>query len=288
MFEEIKIIIDPASTWNTNTPSSLCLNLPFYLLEYGHFVAFKNYYTKRKQSPRFLLFHTLSGRGRLVFKDKEYILDANSIAIIWCEKEHFYETISDVPWDFNWFHYNGSIAHEYYHLYNNNDLFMHYIDKSGTESRLISSIISHSNNYDLRRDLIVAQEITDLMTMLISARMESAQKESPTITDKLERSISFMNENIAKRISILDIANSVYLSQYHFSRLFKANAGITPYEYLSNLRINKAKELLMNTDNTLDKIASLTGFSDSKTLIYNFKKITGLRPAQYKKANKIQ
>lgn len=283
MFESLNIIIDPASVWRTTTPLSYTLELPFYLLEWGHFVALKKYYTARENSDRYLLFYTVSGQGHMLYNGKEYTLVPNTIAIINCNAPHQYENLSKEPWNFYWFHYNGSAADIYYKLYNEKGLYFHEILPTGQEAEYIYKITSCSGTYDLKKDLKVSQWISDLMTLCTVSRRQKTQQKSSAATQKLTAAISYMSEHLTEKISVSDISQSVFLSQYHFLRLFKKEIGVTPYEYLIHLRINRAKELLISTDICLDEIAAQSGFSDSKNLIYNFKRIANSTPNEYRK-----
>lgn len=283
MFEKLNIDVDPASKWKTATPTSYTMSLPFYLLEWGHFIAQRHYYTSRENSNRFLLFYTLSGSGHLTYNNKSYILSENTIAIIQCNASHHYETISSEPWDFHWFHYNGTAAHIYYNLYNRNDLYIQEITKKSREASLIMKITSSSSKYNLDTNLIISEWIISLMTSFILQKRKNTLQDSPLITEKLNNAIEYMSDHLTEKIAISDISNSVYLSQYHFLRTFKKQTGLTPYEYLINLRINKAKELLISTHDNLEDIAVGSGFTDSKNLIYNFKRIVHLTPNEYRK-----
>ena len=79
------------------------------------------------------------------------------------------------------------------------------------------------------------------------------------------------------------IANQLFLSKYYFSRVFKQITGSSPYQYLINLRIGKAKELLVLTNCPLAEIAEMSGFSDVKNLIYLFKRQVGMTPGEYRR-----
>lgn len=287
MFESLNIIIAPNSRWKTTTPTSYTMSLPFYLLEWGHFIAYSEYFTERKNSNRFLLFYTVSGKGKLFYNNKEYILEADHVAIIQCNASHRYETCSDEPWDFYWFHYNGTASHIYYNLYNSNGLYFHHLDPSDKDTELIKKITRLSSKYNLNRDLKVSQEITGLMTRFILEKRKNIFTDASKTTEKLNRAVTYMAEHLTEKITVEDIANSVYLSTYHFVRSFKKQTGLTPYEYLINLRINKAKDLLISTDDSLDTIAVNSGFTDSKNLIYNFKRIVNLTPKEYRKSFSI-
>ena len=73
------------------------------------------------------------------------------------------------------------------------------------------------------------------------------------------------------------------LSKYHFIRVFKRIMGTTPYNYLTNYRINNAKILLKTTDLSVYEIAERCGFSDTSNFIVQFKKHTGQKPLEYRR-----
>ena len=75
----------------------------------------------------------------------------------------------------------------------------------------------------------------------------------------------------------------IHISKYHFIRIFKRIIGITPYNYLTNYRINISKTLLISTDKTISEISEECGFSDTSNFISQFKKHTGQRPFEYRK-----
>ncbi len=71
-----------------------------------------------------------------------------------------------------------------------------------------------------------------------------------------------------------------YLSPFHLLRVFRKKVGITPNEYLINLRIEKAKALLREGV-TISEIAFHTGFTDQSHLTKTFRGLTGMTPKKY-------
>ena len=72
-----------------------------------------------------------------------------------------------------------------------------------------------------------------------------------------------------------------FLSTGRFHHVFKDYTGMTPKEYINNIRISRAKELLVNTDMTMSEIAERTGFYDQNYFSRMFKKHTGSCPKNY-------
>lgn len=106
-------------------------------------------------------------------------------------------------------------------------------------------------------------------------------KYSSIIDDrKLKLINEYINKNIESDISIDDLANLCKLSKFYFLKEFKKASGITPYQYIIKLKLEKAKELLKN-----ERIIDITyqlGFSDQSHFTNSFKKYFGYPPGEYK------
>ncbi|GLX66447.1 AraC family transcriptional regulator [Paenibacillus glycanilyticus] len=87
--------------------------------------------------------------------------------------------------------------------------------------------------------------------------------------------ISWMREHYAEDVTLKEISASVNLSPEHLVRLFKQHEHMTPFQYLWNLRINKAVELLTNTGLTITEVALLCGFKTSHHFARQLKQATG-------------
>jgi len=98
----------------------------------------------------------------------------------------------------------------------------------------------------------------------------------------INRAIDYIMDNYQNKMSLRDLASETHYSPYHFSRLFKQHTGRTPFEFLLEIRIEKAKTLLKHTDHSISEICYLSGFSNHSYFSQIFKKKTGVSPSQYK------
>ena len=72
------------------------------------------------------------------------------------------------------------------------------------------------------------------------------------------------------------------LSQFHFSRLFKQSLGLSPYQYLIEQRIERAKQLLKETNQSILDIALNCGYNSHSHLSKQFRQVTGMTPKAYR------
>jgi AraC family transcriptional regulator len=106
---------------------------------------------------------------------------------------------------------------------------------------------------------------------------------APTIDPKrLKRVLDFIEARIAAEISLDDLAAEACLSPFHFSRMFRAATGLSPHRYVTERRIEAAKEKLRLAQSSLVDIALDTGFGSQSNFIRVFRKMTGVTPGQYR------
>lgn len=127
-------------------------------------------------------------------------------------------------------------------------------------------------------------EILSLLARSIqSNKMNRDNKLSGRHCQAVEKTLKFIEENYQRKLSLEDFAKNVFLSPYHFSRIFKSYTSHSPVNYLNMRRIGKAKELLADENLTLSDIAARVGFSDPFYFSAMFKRMEGFSPLQYKK-----
>lgn len=98
----------------------------------------------------------------------------------------------------------------------------------------------------------------------------------------IDRAKEYIMTHYQKDISLDDVSREVDISPYYFSKLFKEATGDNFIEYLTNLRIEKAKELLDNTDLSMKEICVRVGYANPNYFSRIFKKNVGVTPTEYK------
>ena len=91
-----------------------------------------------------------------------------------------------------------------------------------------------------------------------------------------------IDRRYAEPLRIGDLAASVFLSIGRFTELFRAEVGCSPREYLGQVRIQAAKNLLRETDLTISSVAAHTGFSDPGYFTRFFRQQVGLSPSEFR------
>ncbi|MGB3933160.1 MAG: helix-turn-helix domain-containing protein [bacterium] len=112
---------------------------------------------------------------------------------------------------------------------------------------------------------------------LVEARQEKAHRET------IAQAKRYMAQHFAKQLTLEEVARQVHLSPYYFSRLFKEREGLTFIEYLTNLRLEEAKRLLLKTEDKIEAIARRVGYGEANYFSRLFKRKVGMSPSEYRK-----
>ena len=103
---------------------------------------------------------------------------------------------------------------------------------------------------------------------------------------RLRRVVQFVNERLDSDVSLADMADAAGLSPMHFAALFKAATGLRPHHYLLAQRIEKAKQLLGGTGDTVLQIAMAVGFRSQAHFATVFKQHEDFTPTQWRQVNR--
>lgn len=102
----------------------------------------------------------------------------------------------------------------------------------------------------------------------------------------IEMAKDYIKDNYSKDISLDDVSRIVNISPYYFSKLFKEDTGENFIEYLTGIRIEKAKELLNTAEYSMKEICTMVGYSDPNYFSRSFKKNVGVTPTEYKEGKR--
>lgn len=104
-----------------------------------------------------------------------------------------------------------------------------------------------------------------------------------TLPPALLRAMSYIGEHYRDISKVSEISRACFLSESHLYHLFQVHLGTSPVAYLNSLRIQKAMELLISTDKTVESIASELGFHSGYYFRKTFQSVTGILPSKYRK-----
>jgi two-component system response regulator YesN len=116
----------------------------------------------------------------------------------------------------------------------------------------------------------------------INSLIDQLMRFTPASNFLEKRAIDYINEHYHQNLSLSDVAEALKISSYYLSRVFHQKIGVTFTDYLTNLRIEKAKEMLVKDMTSIKEISLSTGFNSQIYFSKVFRKATGMTPNDFR------
>lgn len=228
----------------------------------------------------------LAGEGYLEINGKQQKVHAGQLFIIKQGENSYYYADNENPWYYTWVTFEGETVERYVKdagftdginvLDSNVDIqdFLTIAKKILEHPQLTNSAelyrIEHAYNY-----LALAIESYEI------GEKSSVSGKGLTAEDYIDYALAYMQGNYAQ-IRIGDVTKYIGINRTYFSRIFKQKMMISPGKYLQNIRMNRARELLLKTNLPIHVIASDVGYDDQLVFSKAFHKKCGVSPERYR------
>lgn len=270
--------VRPDSDYYLYQPSTIALQLYLYPVVLGCFHYLPGYHLKRSSYDSILLMYIEKGSCQIFQGDHILNASENQFILLDCYRPHEYA----FPMDSSvyWLHFDGPLARNYYDLITAG---------SGT-------VISHGNPYTIVHEMEkllnlfrnsepiresgVSARITRMLTSLLTVRSDVGNISSHT--QIIENSLAYINEHFSEPLTLEALAENSNMSPFHFTRVFTAETGFTPHQYLIATRINSAKFLLRTSGISINEVAFSSGFNSESSFCSTFKKWEHTTPGEYR------
>lgn len=230
----------------------------------------------------YLFHYVISGKGRLVLNNTCYHIGRGDLFLIRPSVVASYAADMDEPWEYCWVGFNGTEAERIIGLtaFHTSAPVLHFANHDNLKRLLLNIYNLHGNNPSHETKMI---GFLYLFLSELVGNTELSMGEYSTERSYLEKAMRYIQGNYCDPISVDDIAGYANISRSHLYRIFMKKVGISPNEYLSAYRINKACGLLRNSNLKINEIASSVGYNDQLYFSRVFKKLKGVSPSRYLK-----
>ncbi|MFU0828924.1 MAG: hypothetical protein ACFWTJ_15580 [Lachnoclostridium sp.] len=225
--------------------------------------------------------YTLSGFGKLDYDNKSVILDKGSAFLVTLPDEHrYYLPPESKKWEFLFITLSGEYTLKVW-----KQLQQQYgkVIKLPSKSKVLQLLwniywefAKKKVSDEYQTSVIAYQFIMELIKTL-----EKKNEIELRNNNNINLAIEYMKNNIHLPLTLEDIARSANLSKYYFSRLFTSLQGMTPWEYLSKLRMEKAVYLLQTHSYQINEIAEMVGYSSVNYFDKAFRKAFNTSPGKF-------
>jgi len=240
----------------------------------------------------YLLLYTAAGNVHIVTGNTEQIFPAGTVVLYKPNQPQRYKYMKDDQSESFWVHFSGKNVEGILSEFGMTSPSIFFTRNLSDLNQLFLQLISEcqsSKPYFLQSASLILQNI-----FLHIARNsvcqndmlpEETHKTPQNVLHEVTNAINYFNEHYAEKINIAEYAEKLHMSTCWFIRVFKKYANSTPTQYITAIRLSKAKSLLESTTLSIDEIAEKVGYSDYKYFSRIFKQHTGVSPFAYRKKN---
>lgn len=266
------------------TPTHFAKSALIYLQEIGTLKAEQPHTSARIHLSSYLFFYVNAGSGELEYQGKKYKLLQGDCVFIDCQKAYAHSTSIDL-WSISWIHFSGVTM---------NDIYQKYVERGGrpvfhpdslasfTEVHKI--IFELANSADYIRDMKINSSINELLVLLMN---ESWHPEEHTDAFRNKVNLTplreYLETHYMEKVSLNMLSDKFFISKFYLTRIFKEQFGVSINNYILNLRITKAKQMLRFTDKKLEDISEQCGLGAAPYFSRIFKQVEGITPSEFRK-----
>lgn len=266
------------------TPSSFARTNLIHLQEIGELQAIQPHMSQRENLSSYLFFLVFNGTGILEYNNTSYDLKKGDCVFLDCRKGYYHRT-SENLWSLTWVHFYGP---------NMNGIYEKYIERGGTPylhpensdkyRHILSRIYDIADSSNYIKDMKIYEQLVSLLTLLMD---ESWNSERGTHSAAGKRNLQdikeYLDQHYQDKITLKHLSDTFFINKFYLTRVFKEQFGISITNYLLQIRITHAKQMLRFTDFPIEKISHECGITDANYFSRVFKKIEGISPGEFRK-----
>lgn len=300
-------ITNEGSEFYIYTPSKTALRTFLHPLRAGLFHYQAGYRQERSAFDSFLIMAIRSGSFDVVSKFGESPQHASSgdFVLLDCYAHHSYSTSEES--EVLWLHFDGPTARAYYELIHDRLGTVFSLREPGYAITQLTKIYETFHMAARISEPLMAKYITDILTeFALGADDAASDPVAPTSglatssgggtsalsarrgPHAIESVLAYIANHLSEPLTVGELAGLVYMSEYHFIRVFKKETGYTPYAYVLDARMHAAKYRLINSDISLRQLCEECGFTDTSSFCAAFKRKNGVSPMEFRKQSEIR
>lgn len=233
--------------------------------------------------PLYHYIQTESGVGKIEIQGKSYLLQENEGVLIAPFIPHSYVQESE-HWSTLFITFTGTMESSISQALGNKQVIFINKEQGPFIAKLINDMVERYENPSIDAKEFSLDSYRLLMHFIDNSAFNLINE--PLYQKYVYPIIKEIEASYATELTVQKLSSQVYVTPQYLSRLFSKYLGCSVYKYLTNYRINKAKELLINNPRLeIQQISQLVGFLDTSHFIAMFKKFTGITPLDFRKLN---
>lgn len=264
------------------TPSVFAKSALFHVQEIGHFRTWASYFTERERLDSFLVVYTTAGRGTLTYRGITYDLLPGRVFFIDCMEYQYYACAPGEAWELQWVHLNGPTVRGYYEQFTASGGPIRQLAEDSPVPRMLQELLDLHRSKSMRNEWLASRELVGLLTELV---LDGTDRDGITagMPESVAGILRLIDKRYAEKLTLEHLAKTFSVNKYHLAKEFKKHTGFSPGEYIINVRITRAKELLKYSDLPVAAIAEQVGIDNVSHFINLFRDRVEQTPLAFRK-----
>ena len=225
-----------------------------------------------------------NGQRRLYCKNKDYIINPGDLVVLNPFDSHTCLQVNDEALDWRCINIKKEIMEKAVKELCNEEYLPYFSKTVFSDEKILlllkelhGMMVNNTGNSEVRKE-----KFYKIIKKLSEKYRGQIQDDEITATAEIDRLCKYMENNYCDKLSLDDFSEIAGQNKFTLLRNFNKIHGLTPYQYLETIRIEKAR-LYLEDGNTPAEVALNTGFSDQSHFTRFFKSLIGLTPKQYQK-----
>lgn len=235
------------------------------------------------------LLFVASGKTHFYIGGKDQIVTAGHMVLFQPKEEQHYEYFGEDKPEVYWVHFTGSSVKEILRSYDIPlDEHIFFAGTPAAYTQLFKNMIEELQNCKVGYRQMLEMNLRQLFLMIQRTRLEKPPLVTTAVQQEMDFARQYFHEHYNEPINIEEYAQSRHTSISLFMRNFKKVYGVSPKQYILNIRMNNAQNLLESTDYTVAEIAAIVGYDNALYFSRIYHKQKGQAPSDYRKKMKEQ
>lgn len=237
---------------------------------------------KREDTGTYVFQYTLSGRGMIVIDGEYFPLNPGDAFLVKIPSRHHYFLPNDSSrWEFIYISLVGNEVASCWNFIKEN---LGPMINISFQEKIIQKLVNIYQETSERRitDTYKASARAYEFVMECYRFVKNIGKMEEELPNSVLNALYFIQKHYNESINLEDIADHVRLSKYYFIKQFRKHMNITPLQYLTKIRLEKAVELLRHTELSINEISNQVGYSNANYFNKVFRKAVGTSAGQFR------
>ncbi|BBQ84690.1 MULTISPECIES: helix-turn-helix transcriptional regulator [Enterobacteriaceae] len=255
----------------------------YRILRAGHIQTAENFHVRRQSVVGHELIFCLNGSGFIRMENTLHPVKKGGLAWLPVRWPHEHFPNKEEPWEILWVRIEGGKLNNLMQILevSRNPVFQFEQPDKVTEiyNHIFSMMHTHTLVADARCDLLCAQ----LIFMLLENRSFEAERTPIILHRGLGKLIYQIHSHYSDEWDIEKFMHYCQVSKPQLFRLFQATFNQSPLKWLKNYRLSQARRLLVETNDSISRIAALVGYNDPLHFSRDFHRVSGFSPSEFRR-----